>query len=280
MTVDVELGQLSTEIQAHPGEEAILPFDAVVAGSDVVVTALMERTAAYHPRDDRYDSHVIRLDLVFVFPDAIQWKAKASSDGRPGAHYRNYKTTAAPAAEQRELSDQRALADQATKRQAADREESLRRASVATAAEGKETPMAIGQRISQERREELKAQGLQHCSHCDKDKPTSEFRSNGYCKPCGVAYDKARLAKKPGVGHPTKAKPAKKAIVPSAIGQIKVPSAIPAESKELTLKPLNGEVAAFRVRELSPLTQSVLAALDELEQLREFKRRILEVASA
>lgn len=37
-----------------------------------------------------------------------------------------------------------------------------------------------------------------HCPRCDQVKPESEFRSNGYCKPCGKAYDAARQAKLSG----------------------------------------------------------------------------------
>ena len=122
-------------------QEPVLPFDAWRGGEHqgtmwipIVVTGLMERTAAFHAVGDRYDTGVLRLDLVFVDPAAVQWQAKVVAKDIKrrwnGAQAPDPKGSIAK-------SDARALADQARKREEAEREESLRRASVGSVPEGK-----------------------------------------------------------------------------------------------------------------------------------------------
>lgn len=232
-------------------QEPVLPFDAWRRESTgeywpIVVTALMERTAAFHALGDRYDTGVLRLDLVLVEAESLQWKPKATPHtGWPGSHFRTYKTTAASPETQRAISDRRAIADQAVKRQEAEREESLRRASVATTAEGKE-PMSEATRT---------------CRVCGKEKPKDEFPAFGKnsrrCLDCAGAA--LGLGKPLPIKRSVKAKAAKK------------PRAIPAESKPAVVTLASGsgstvdDALVNLVKNLVAERNALRAQLDAIE---------------
>ena len=216
-TVAVDHVRLSQLLADHAGEEPVLPFSAWDSGGmwwPMIVTALMERTAAFYSPGDRYDTGVLRLDQVFVEADSLQWKPKAVKPGGPGSRFRTYKTTAASPETQRAISDRRALADQATKQAELEREESLRRASVATTAEGKEVPTGI---VSAEVLATPKT-----CRVCHQTKPREEVPKTGAnarrCYSC-AELEKANDEKPIPIKRSVQAKAAKKA------------KAIPAESK-------------------------------------------------
>ena len=67
------------------------------------------------------------------------------------------------------------------------------------------------------------------CSICKKQKPASEMRSNGHCKPCGKEYDAAVYArKKAAAGGGSTMKPEKK------LSEIKVGNPIATAARDLT----------------------------------------------
>jgi len=281
-----------------PPVEPILPFaawralEATGFGPErwlpITVTGLMERTAAFHALDNRYDTGVLKFDLVMVEPAEVRWQTARGPRNlengqaqKSGKHWRSYPHTTAAPEDQRAKSDQRAIANRAEVQRA----QQLERHTYKLAAQHVSTSIRLkadeaeGEpmkpRISQERREELKAQGLRHCSHCDQDKPLDQFRSNGYCKSCGVEYDRNRSKGTKPAKAVRKARKSQPAIpAESATNSAPGATTIVTVIKEGAAMPLptNGHAPS--------LQETVLAAFVELEQLREFKRRVLELASA
>ena len=111
-----------------PPIEPITPFDACreEAGGyvDITVTALLERTAAYHSLGDKYDTGALKFDRILVLPAEVKWKtatgARATENGQVPIQWNRSITqrgkpqaSAEERAALRERSDARALENQA-----------------------------------------------------------------------------------------------------------------------------------------------------------------------
>jgi hypothetical protein len=253
----------------HVDQEPRLPFAAFRDEIPVIITAILERTAAYHTVGDKYDTGVIRLERVFVDPDSIEWVTKKASAhaGRPGAHFRTYKSTAPSPEAQREISDRRALADQAR---------------------GVETMRVRA--ISKQRREELKAQGLQHCSHCNQDKPIADFQSNGYCRPCGLEYSRRNYAAKAGnvkkapIKSVPKSQPAKAKVIPAESKKSAVLATSPAGDhyKAFPIEPIEyierNQLGFHEANVVKYVTRWKLkAGVEDLKKARFYIDRLIEL---
>lgn len=174
MSVAVERVPLSFLLAQNKDEqppvEPILPFPAFRDEIPVIVTAVLERTAAFHALGDTHETGLLRLDRVLVDPRALEWKARVISDGRHKARWNGGGGRSDEMQEIVARSDARALEDQAAKREL-DKRPVIR--TVVTATKGQRVTPAIAK--------ELRARGLRRCPKCGEDKPLEEFNTAGYC---------------------------------------------------------------------------------------------------
>jgi hypothetical protein len=108
---------LASKVPEDPPVEPVVPFAAFRDEIPVIVTAVLERTAAIHAIGDRYDTGAIRLDRLQVDPTIIEWRATAggstSENGQTPWNRRKPKATAEDRQASRERSDRAALENQA-----------------------------------------------------------------------------------------------------------------------------------------------------------------------